>query len=179
MLNVLEGYDVAGLGFGTPEYFHLIAEVLKIGFSDRDASTGDPDFLDIPVARLISKEYAAIRRREIDPARAGRYAAGPPLPESAHTTHVTTADADGNLVAMTQTLNNLFGSRVTVPGTGVMLNNNMALFDPHPGRPNSVAPGKRMRSSMAPTIVTRDGRPVLAVGLPGGVRISTSVMRPS
>jgi gamma-glutamyltranspeptidase / glutathione hydrolase len=177
MLNVLEGFDVAGLGFGTAESFHLIAEVLKIGFADRDASTGDPDFLDIPVARLISKEYAAIRRGEIDPARAGRYAAGPPLPESAHTTHVTTADADGNLVAMTQTLNNLFGSRLTVPGTGVMLNNNMALFDPHPGRPNSVAPGKRMRSSMAPTIVARDGRPVLAVGLPGGVRISTSVMQ--
>ena len=177
MLNVLEGFDVAGLGFGTAEYFHLIAEVLKIGFADRDASTGDPDFLDIPVARLISKEYAAIRRGEIDLARAGRYAAGPPLPESAHTTHVTTADADGNLVAMTQTLNNLFGSRLTVPGTGVMLNNNMALFDPHPGRPNSVAPGKRMRSSMAPTIVARDGRPVLAVGLPGGVRISTSVMQ--
>jgi len=177
MLNVLEGFDVAGLGFGTAAYFHLIAEVLKIGFADRDAATGDPDFLDIPVARLISKEYAAIRRDEIDPARAGRYAAGPPLPESAHTTHVTTADADGNLVAMTQTLNNLFGARLTVPGTGVMLNNNMALFDPHPGRPNSVAPGKRMRSSMAPTIVARDGRPVLAVGLPGGVRISTSVMQ--
>ena len=177
MLNVLEGYDVAGMGYGTPDYFHLIAEVLKIGFADRDASTGDPDFLDIPVARLISKEYARARRREIDPARAGRYGAGPALPESAHTTHVTAADADGNLVAMTQTLNNLFGSRVTVPGTGVMLNNNMALFDPHPGRPNSVAPGKRMRSSMAPTIVARDGRPVLAVGLPGGVRISTSVMQ--
>ena len=177
MLNVLEEYDVAGLGFGTAEYFHLIAEVLKIGFADRDASTGDPDFVDIPVARLTSKEYAAARRREIDPARAGRYAPGLPLPESAHTTHVTTADADGNLVAMTQTLNNLFGSRLTVPGTGVMLNNNMALFDPHPGRPNSVAPGKRMRSSMAPTIVARDGRPVLAVGLPGGVRISTSVMQ--
>ncbi len=177
MLNVLEGYDLATIGYGTADYFHLVAEALKIGFADRDASTGDPDFLDIPVERLTSKAYAEARGKEIDLGRAGRYAGGVPAPESAHTTHVTTADADGNLVAMTQTINNLFGSRVTAPGTGVMLNNNMALFDPHPGRPNSVAPGKRMRSSMAPTVVSRGGRPVLALGLPGGVRISTSVMQ--
>jgi gamma-glutamyltranspeptidase/glutathione hydrolase len=177
MLNVLEGWDLASIGYGTADYFHLVAEALKLGFADRDASTGDPDFLDIPVERLTSKAYADARRKEIDPARAGRYAGGVPVSESAHTTHVTTADADGNLVAMTQTINNLFGSRVTVPGTGIMLNNNMALFDPHAGRPNSVAPGKRMRSSMAPTVVSRGGRPVLALGLPGGVRISTSVMQ--
>ena len=177
MLNVLEAYDVAAMGFGTAEYFHLMAEVLKIGFADRDASTGDPDFLEIPVARLTSKAYAAARRREIDLGRAGRYAPGSPGMESSHTTHVTTGDRDGNLVAMTQTINNLFGAKVAVPGTGIMLNNNMGLFDPHPGRPNSVAPGKRMRSSMAPTIVARDGRPVLALGLPGGIRISTSVMQ--
>jgi gamma-glutamyltranspeptidase/glutathione hydrolase len=177
MLNILEGYDLAAMGYGTADYFHLLAEVLKIGFADRDASTGDPDFLDIPVERLTSKEYATARRAQIDPAQARRHEAGMPAADSAHTTHVTTADADGNLAAMTQTLNNLFGSKVTVPGTGVLLNNNMALFDPHPGRPNSVAPGKRVRSSMAPTIVSEGGRPVLAVGLPGGGRISTSVMQ--
>ncbi len=177
MLNILEGCDLAAMGYGTAEYFHLIAEVLKIGFADRDASTGDPDFMEVPVGRLTSKEYAATRRAEIRPDRAGRYGARPAGIESAHTTHVTAADADGNLVAMTQTINNLFGCKATVPGTGVLLNNNMALFDPHPGRPNSVAPGKRPRSSMAPTIVLRDDRPVLAVGLPGGVRISTSVMQ--
>jgi gamma-glutamyltranspeptidase/glutathione hydrolase len=177
MLNILEGYDLAAMGYGTADYFHLLAEVLKIGFADRDASTGDPDFLDIPVERLTSKEYATARRAQIDPAQARRQEAGMPAADSAHTTHVTTADADGNLVAMTQTLNNLFGSKVTVPGTGVLLNNNMALFDPHPGRPNSVAPGKRVRSSMSPTIVSEGGRPVLAVGLPGGVRITTSVMQ--
>ena len=177
MLNLLEAYDVAKMGFGTADYFHLMAEVLKIGFADRDASTGDPDFLEIPVARLTSKAYAASRRSEIDLGRAGRYGPGARGPESAHTTHVTTGDRDGNLVAMTQTINNLFGAKVLVPGTGIMLNNNMGLFDPHPGRPNSVAPGKRMRSSMAPTIVARDGRPVLALGLPGGIRISTSVMQ--
>jgi gamma-glutamyltranspeptidase/glutathione hydrolase len=103
---------------------------------------------------------------------AGGVAAG-----SAHTTHVTTADADGNVVAMTQTINNLFGSKATVPGTGMLLNNTMALFDPHPGTPASIAPGKRVTSSMAPTIVLRDGKPAWALGLPGGVRIFTSVFQ--
>jgi gamma-glutamyltranspeptidase/glutathione hydrolase len=178
MLNILEGHDPRGLGFGTAEYFHLIAEVLKIGFADRNACTGDPAFVDIPVERLTSKEYAAERRAQIRPDRAGEYGATPGVAiGSAHTTHVTTADADGNVVAMTQTINNLFGSKATVPGTGVLLNNTMALFDPHPGTPASVAPGKRVTSSMAPTIVLRDGKPAWALGLPGGVRIFTSVLQ--
>ncbi|MFI5327545.1 MAG: gamma-glutamyltransferase, partial [Candidatus Rokuibacteriota bacterium] len=178
MLNILEGFDPRGLGFGTADYFHLMAEVLKIGFADRNACTGDPAFVDIPVERLLSKEHAAMRRAQIRPDRAGDYgvvagmAAG-----SAHTTHVTTADADGNVVAMTQTIHNLFGSKATVPGTGMLLNNTMALFDPHPGTPASIAPGKRVTSSMAPTIVLRDGKPVWALGLPGGVRIFTSVFQ--
>jgi gamma-glutamyltranspeptidase/glutathione hydrolase len=182
MLNILEGFDPRGLGFGTAEYFHLIAEVLKIGFADRNACTGDPAFVDIPVERLLSKEYAATRRAQIHPERAGEYGAvvgmtGGVAGGSAHTTHVTTADAEGNVVAMTQTLNNLFGSKATVPGTGMLLNNTMALFDPHPGTPASVAPGKRVTSSMAPTIVLRDGKPAWALGLPGGVRIFTSVFQ--
>ncbi|HXA96982.1 MAG TPA: gamma-glutamyltransferase [Candidatus Dormibacteraeota bacterium] len=178
MLNILEAYDPRGLGFGTAEYFHLIAEVLKIGFADRNACTGDPAFVDIPVERLTSKEYAAARRAQIRPDRAGEYGATPGVAiGSAHTTHVTTADAEGNVVAMTQTINNLFGSKATVPGTGVLLNNTMALFDPHPGTPASVAPGKRVTSSMAPTIVLRDGKPAWALGLPGGVRIFTSVLQ--
>jgi gamma-glutamyltranspeptidase / glutathione hydrolase len=178
MLNILEGFDPRGLGFGTADYFHLMSEVLKIGFADRNACTGDPAFVDIPVERLLSKEHAAARRAQIRPDRAGEYgvtasvAAG-----SAHTTHVTTADADGNVVAMTQTINNLFGSKATVPGTGMLLNNTMALFDPHPGTPASIAPGKRVTSSMAPTIVLRDGKPAWALGLPGGVRIFTSVFQ--
>src|SRR6185436_17513638 len=107
MLNILEGFDPGGLGFGTAEYFHVIAEVLKIGFADRNACTGDPAFVDIPVARLTSKEHAAARRAQIRPDRAGDYAAVPGVAAgSAHTTHVTTADAEGNVVAMTQTLNN-------------------------------------------------------------------------
>ena len=182
MLNILEGFDPRALGFGTAEYFHLIAEVLKIGFADRNACTGDPAFVDIPVERLLSKEHAAARRAQIRPDRAGEYGAivgmaGGVAAGSAHTTHVTTADADGNVVAMTQTINNLFGSKATVPGTGMLLNNTMALFDPHPGTPASIAPGKRVTSSMAPTIVLRDGKPAWALGLPGGVRIFTSVFQ--
>lgn len=177
MLNVLEGFDPRAIGFGTADYFHLIAEVLKIGFADRNACTGDPAFVDIPVDRLTSKAFAAERRAQIMPDRAGDYAVAPVSAGSAHTTHVTTADADGNVVAMTQTLNNLFGAKATVPGTGMLLNNTMALFDPHPGFPASIAPGKRVTSSMAPTIVSRAGRPAWALGLPGGVRIFTSVFQ--
>jgi gamma-glutamyltranspeptidase / glutathione hydrolase len=178
MLNILEGFDPRALGFGTAEYFHLIAEALKIGFADRNACTGDPAFVDVPIERLISKEHAASRRALIRIDRAREYGAVPGVTAaSAHTTHVTTADAEGNVVAMTQTINNLFGSKATVPGTGIILNNTMALFDPHPGTPASVAPGKRVTSSMAPTIVLRDGKPAWALGLPGGVRIFTSVLQ--
>ncbi len=175
MLNVLEGFDVAGLGYGTVDGIHLLAEVMKIAFADRNASTGDPAFVDVPVARLIAKDYAAARRAGIDMGKAGAYTAS--VAESPHTTHVTVADGDGNVVAATQTINNLFGSKAMAPGTGMLLNNTMALFDPHPGRTLSVAAGKRMTSSMAPTIVLRDGRPAFALGLPGGVRIFTSVLQ--
>jgi gamma-glutamyltranspeptidase/glutathione hydrolase len=176
ILNLLEGYDVAGLGFGTVDGIHLLAEALKIAFADRAAATGDPVFVDVPVARLTSKEYAAVRRGELDMAKAG--APSPAVGAgSAHTTHVTVADVEGNVVAATQTINSLFGSRAMVPGTGMLLNNTMALFDPHPGHALSVAPGKRMTSSMAPTILLRDGRPWLALGLPGGARIFASVLQ--
>jgi gamma-glutamyltranspeptidase / glutathione hydrolase len=182
MLNILEGFDPRRLGFGSPDYFHLIAEVLKIGFADRNACTGDPAFVDIPMERLVSKEYAAARGAQIRADRAGEFSMSGPTgaraaSTSAHTTHVTTADTDGNVVAMTQTLNNLFGSKATVPETGILLNNTMALFDPHPGTPASIAPGKRVTSSMAPTMVFRDGKPAWALGLPGGVRIFTSVFQ--
>ena len=176
ILNLLEGYDVAGLGYGTVDGIHLLAEALKIAFADRAAATGDPAFVDVPVARLIAKDYAVTRRADIDMAKAGAPAAAVAA-GSSHTTHVTVADGDGNVVAATQTINSLFGSRAMVPGTGMLLNNTMALFDPHPGHVLSVVPGKRMTSSMAPTILLRDGRPVLALGLPGGMRIFASVLQ--
>lgn len=187
-LNVLEGYDVASLGFGTADAIHLLAETLKIAFADRRAYQGDPAFVDVPVRWLTSKDYAAERRREIDLQRARTPAAGtrpgaavlqPSRAdgESANTTHLTTMDSAGNVVTMTQTLNTLFGSKVTVPGTGMLLNNCMRLFDPHLGGPNAVAPGKRMLSSMSPTIVLKDGRPVIALGTPGGTRIFPAVLQ--
>jgi gamma-glutamyltranspeptidase/glutathione hydrolase len=176
MLNVLEGFDVAALGYGTVDGIHLLAEAMKIAFADRNVATGDPAFVDVPVARLIAKDYAAARRTGIDMGKAATYRAGVAA-GAPHTTHLTVADADGVVVAATQTINNLFGSKAMAPGKGMLLNNTMALFDPHPGHVLSVAPGKRMTSSMAPTIVLRDGRPVWALGLPGGVRIFTSVFR--
>jgi gamma-glutamyltranspeptidase/glutathione hydrolase len=180
ILNILEGFDVSRLGFGTVDAIHLLAEALKIAFADRATYLGDPAFVDVPVEWLTSKEYAAQRRRQIDPRQASRFAAGqwPASPrEGANTTHLTVMDGDGNVVAMTQTLQMLFGSKVTVPGTGMLLNNHMSLFDPHPGRANSIAPGKRMLSSMSPTIVLKDGKPFFALGTPGGSRIFAAVLQ--
>jgi gamma-glutamyltranspeptidase/glutathione hydrolase len=176
ILHMLEGFDVAGLGFGTVDGIHLLAEAFKIAFADRAAATGDPAFVDVPVARLLAKDYARLRGGEIEMTKAGAPSAGVTA-GSPHTTHVTVVDADGNVVAATQTLHNLFGSRAMVPGTGMLLNDTMAIFDPHPGTPLSIEPGKRMTSSMAPTILLRDGRPVLALGLPGGTKIFTSVVQ--
>lgn len=178
MLNILEGFDVASLGFGTADGIHLLAEVMKIAFADRAAYMGDPDSEAPPVEWLTSKPYAEQRRNQIDMKRAGSYDAGShPSGESMNTTHLSVADGEGNVVAMTQTINDTFGSKVTVPGTGILLNNNMALFDPHPGHPNSVAPKKRPVSSMSPTIVLRDGKPFMAIGTPGAKWIFTSVLQ--
>ena len=176
ILRLLEGYDVAELGFGTADGIHLLAECFKIAFADRAAHVGDPASGDVPVAWLLSEPYAAARRATIRMDKAAPQAAGvQPSNESGDTTHVTVADRDGNIAALTQTINHTFGSKVMVPGTGVLLNNCMALFDPHPGHPNSVGPGKRTVSSMSPAIVLKDGQPIMALGTPGGVRIFPSV----
>ena len=176
ILNILEGFDVGDLGFGTPDGIHLLAECFKIAFADRSRHVGDPAQMDIPVDWLISKSYGVERRGNIDLSRAIDYTAGlPPSAESPTTTHVTAADADGNVATLTQTINEGFGANVMVPGTGLLLNNNMALFDPHPGHPNSVGPNRRMVSSNAPTIISKDGQPYLALGTPGGVRIFPTV----
>ena len=177
MLNILEGYDIGALGFGSTETVHLLAEVLKIAFADRAAATADPAFVRVPMAKILSKQYAAERRSRIDMKRAQAWSAEVAPEGSAYTTHVTVADGNGNVVASTQTINSLFGARYIVPGTGMIPNNYMHVFDPHPGRASSVEAGKRVTSSMAPVIVTRDGKPVYALGLPGGLRIFPSVMQ--
>ena len=200
MLNLLEGFDVGAMGFGSPDAVHLLAEVMKIAFADRAVATADPAFVDVPVERLTDKAYAEQRRRLIDLARTRRWEPGvlgmdsktpqarppgedsPQDPgvlgsESYSTTHVTVADAEGNVVATTQTINGLFGACVQIPGTGMIANNYMFNFDPHPGRALSVEAGKRVFTSMAPMMVRRDGRLLYALGLPGGLRIFPSALQ--
>ncbi len=177
MLNLLEGFRVGELGFGSPENLHLLAEVLKIAFADRKEATADPAFVDVPVERLLSKTYADERRPDIDVKQARDWDAGVALPESANTTHLTVADGNGNVVAMTQTINSTFGARFVVPGTGFIPNNYMYVFDPHPGNALSIAPGKRVTSSMSLMMALKDGEPVVALGLPGGLRIFPSAMQ--
>lgn len=177
MLNLLEGFDLAGAGFGSVDGVHLLAEALKIAFADRAAATADPDHVAVPVGRLLSADYAALRRAQIDPRRAGHFTAGVTPEDGAHTTHLTVADRDGWVVSATQTINALFGARYIVPGTGLIPNNYLYVFDPRPGRAHSLAPGKRVVSSMAPLIVLRDGTPRWALGLPGGLRIFPSAMQ--
>lgn len=177
MLNMLEAYDLRAMGFGTSDTLHLLAEVLKAAFADRSVATADPDFVDVPVATLTSLAFAAQRRSEIDMARARDWAPGIHSSESPNTTHVTVADAMGNVVTSTHTINALFGARVAVPGTGLICNNYMFNFDPHPGHALSIAPGKRIFTSMAPMIALRDGKLAFALGLPGALRIFPSAMQ--
>ena len=151
--------------------------MLKIAFADRAAATADPAFVKVPVDRLISKAYAAERRAQIDLERAQSWTAGVAPSESPNTTHVTVADRDGHVVSTTQTINSLFGARFILPGTGIIPNNYMYLFDPHPGKALSVAPGKRITTSQAPLIALKDGKPAFALGLPGGLRIFGSAMQ--
>jgi gamma-glutamyltranspeptidase/glutathione hydrolase len=177
MLNILEGFDLRALGFGTAETTHLIAESLKIAFADRQAATADPAFVRVPVARLTSKAYAVERRAQIDRARAKAWGAGVAAGEGANTTHITVADAEGRIVCATHTINSLFGARFLVKEVGLIPNNYMALFDPRPGHALSIAPGKRIPTSMAPMIALKGGRPWVALGLPGGLRIFGSAMQ--
>jgi gamma-glutamyltranspeptidase/glutathione hydrolase len=177
MLNILEGYDIARLGFGSAETIHYLAEVLKIAFADRAAASGDPDYVGVPVERLTSKAYGEERRRMIDSTRAQAWGAGVTQLEGAHTTHLTVADAVGNVVATTQTINNLFGAKILIPGLGTIANNYMNLFDPRPGHALSLAPGKRVTTSMSPVMALHGGKLRYALGLPGGKRIFPSAMQ--
>lgn len=177
MLNILEGYDIGSLGFGSTDAVHLLAEALKIAFADRAVATADPAFVKVPVAKLIDKAYADERRALIEMGQAKSWTAGLSGGESADTTHVTVADAMGNVVSATQTINGLFGACVQIPGTGMIANNYMYNFDPHPGRALSIAPGKRVFTSMAPMMAVKDGRLAFALGLPGALRIFPSALQ--
>ncbi len=178
MLGILSGFDLAASGFGTARTMHLIAEALKIAFADWARYMGDPALVDVPVQWLTSAAYADERRCQINPDHAGTYAAGVAhRSESANTTHLTVADAEGNVVTTTQTLNRSFGSKVTAPGTGMLLNDLMSNMNPAPGTANSIVGGKRILSSMTPTLVLRDGAPRFALGTPGGRMIFGAVFQ--
>jgi gamma-glutamyltranspeptidase / glutathione hydrolase len=187
-LNILNGFDLGATGFNTATTLHLIAEASRRSFADRFAYVGDPAFVTTDWDRLASAEYAAERRADIDPTRAsvpgpGAGIAGTTANLAAVganegcTTHLSVVDSEGTMVSVTQTLTLMFGSAVTVPGTGVLLNDSMNLFDPQPGVANEIQPGKRPASSMAHVIAVRDGVPVLAVGAPGGRRIMDTCLQ--
>jgi gamma-glutamyltranspeptidase / glutathione hydrolase len=177
MLNLLEAEDIGAMGFGSADATHLLAEAMRIAFADRAVATADPAFVDVPVARLTSKDYAARRRAQIRMEASQNWGPGLAAGESANTTHVTVADALGNVVATTQTLNGVFGACLQIPGTGLTANNYMHNFDPHPGLALSIEPGKRVYTSMAPMMVLRDRRVAFALGLPGALRIFPSAMQ--
>jgi gamma-glutamyltranspeptidase/glutathione hydrolase len=188
MLNVLQRFDLAEKGNGSSDYIHLVGSTMKLAFADRARHLGDPDFYPVPVERLTSMEYAdelAGRLREDGQPRVIETLAAPP--DDAGTTQVSILDRAGNAVALTQTINTLFGSKITVPGTGIVLNNEMDdfsidketpnLWDAVGADANSVAPGKRPLSSMTPLVVMKDGRPIMALGSPMGTLIISSVLQ--
>ncbi|EGJ33991.1 MULTISPECIES: gamma-glutamyltransferase [Moorena] len=192
MLNTLEAFPIRKLGHNTAQTIHLMAESMKLAYADRSKFLGDPDFVPVPVAELTSKTYAERIRQRINPYRAtpsSEIAPGNPTQrvESNDTTHYSVMDKYGNAVANTYTLNFSYGSKITVPGTGILLNNEMDDFSAKPGVPNAygltgaefnaIAPEKRMLSSMTPTIVLKDGKSYLVTGSPGGSRIITTVLQ--
>ncbi|WP_019451438.1 gamma-glutamyltransferase [Cupriavidus sp. BIS7] len=189
MLNILEGYPLKDLGYHSAQAVHYQIEAMRHAYVDRNSYLGDPDFVKNPLARLLDKNYAARIRAVIDPKKAGvskDIKPGVEPHEGSNTTHYSIADKYGNAVSVTYTLNDWFGAKVMAASTGVLLNDEMDDFTAKVGVPNlyglvqgeanAIAPGKRPLSSMSPTIVTKDGKPVMVVGTPGGSRIITAVM---
>ena len=190
MLNMLEPYDLAALGRGSPATVHLMVEAERRAYADRAEHLGDTDFYDVPLEMLMDKDYARHRFGDYDPDAASRSAdigAGSWPDESPETTHVSVMDGVGNAVAYTTTLNLGYGSKIVVAGAGFLLNNEMDDFSSKPntansfgligGEANAIEPGKRMLSSMTPTLVLKDGEPVLVTGSPGGSTIITTVLQ--
>ncbi len=176
LLQMWAALDLPERDADDPEGVHLMVEAMKLAFADRRAYAADADFMPVPVAGLMSPAYARDRARLVDPARAQTFGAGQPERYSSpSTTHLSAVDGQGNAVALTQTLQAMFGSGVVVEGTGIFLNNQLSDFDPDPASPNRVEAGKKPLSSMSPTIVLREGRPELVIGSAGSQRIITAV----
>ncbi|MGO4394743.1 gamma-glutamyltransferase [Variovorax sp. M-6] len=189
ILNILEGYPLQELGYHSAQAVHYQIEAMRHAYVDRNSYLGDPDFVKNPLDRLLDKNYAEKIRAVIDSKKAGvskDLKPGVPPHEGNNTTHYSIADKWGNAVSVTYTLNDWFGAKITAAKTGVLLNDEMDDFTSKIGVPNlyglvqgeanAIAPGKRPLSSMSPTIVTKDGKPVFVVGTPGGSRIITAVL---
>ncbi len=178
MLNILENFDVGAMDPESAEYFHLLSEVMKLGFADRSAYMGDPRYVDVPMSGLVSKEYAALQAARIDSTKAGDYTEGDPWGfESESTTSYSILDKAGNMVTVTKTVDATFASALVAEGTGILLNDTLVDFSLDPESPNVLAANKRPLSSMSPTLVLKDGQPLLALGAPGTTRIITGVMQ--
>ncbi len=194
-LKLLDGMDLRSLGFGTAPMLHRMIEAQRRAFLDRFQHLGDPTQSAVPYDGLLSDGYAALRRSEIDPQRASPTAEpgnpwafqnGTARPverelvvpaDVGHTTHISVVDRDRNLVSLTSTLGNVFGCGVVVPGTGILLNSGATWFDPRPGTPNSIAPGRRILWAGSPAILSRAGKPFAAVGAPGGRKVISGVLQ--
>jgi len=176
-LRILDGLALGGAPLAVPS-LHLLAEAQRRAFADRFRHLGDPAAVGSEIYdRLLSDEHIAAARASIDPRRATPEAGVAGIPPSTDcTTHVNAADREGRMVALTTTNGGAYGSGVVAAGTGIMLSNVMTWFDPRPGRPNSVAGGKRILSAIAPVVITRDGRPLLCAGAPGGRRIMSAML---
>ena len=176
ILNILEKFDLAKTKHNRPETIHLMAEAMKLAYADRATKIGDPDFVSVPTAELASKEYADRLHSLIRIDKSIRETTAPSY-EGSGTSHVSVLDKEGNAVALTESIECYFGSGVLVPEVGILMNDEMHDFDPTPGRSNSIQPRKRPMSSMAPTILFKDGRPSLVLGSAGGPRIISSVLQ--
>jgi len=178
ILNVLENFDVSALEVNSADYLHLFSEVFKICYADRAKYMGDPNFVKVPLKGLLSKDYARELAARVDLIKAQKPAPGDPWKhESTSTTHFSIADKEGNLVAVTRTINHFFGSCVVPQDTGFLLNDEMEDFTLDPDSKNAVAGGKVPLSCMSPTFILKDGKPFAVLGSPGGIRIISSVVQ--
>ena len=190
MLKVLDGFPLEEISQNTPQYTHLLSEVLKRAYADRSHFVGDPEFVQVDFSKLTSDKYIEAIRKNISLTKAtpsSEIKGGQLMEDKTHTTHLSVIDTEGNAVASTLTINDIFGSCVVAPGTGIFLNDEMDDFSAKPGasniygltgdKANEIQPLKRPASSMSPTILIKAGVPVLSVGAAGGSRITTSVFQ--
>lgn len=178
ILNVLENFDVSSMEVNSMEYLHLFSEVFKMCYADRAKFMGDPNFVEVPMDGLVSKPYANELAPRVDRNNSQRVKCGDPWKhQSSSTTHFSIADSEGNLVAVTRTINWMFGSCVVPEGTGFLLNDNMDDFSIDPTSVNAVAGGKVPLSCMSPTFLLKDGKPFAVLGTPGGIRIISSMVQ--